>query len=378
MLRLPPIDPALPEEDARHLRRAVELGREGWAGAHPNPMVGCVLVRDGEVVGEGFHEFFGEPHAEVRALRAAGPAAEGATAYVSLEPCRHEGKTPACTRALIGSKVARVVYGAADPGRESGGGAEELRAAGIDVSGPHLSAEDAARENPAFFHRFQSEAAWVALKLAISLDGAINQAPDGSGRVVRTRLTGTETAREVHRLRSGFDAVMVGATTARVDDPELTVRAAPAPPRPPVRIVLDAAATLGDESRLAATAREVPVWLFCGEDVDESEVERLEAHGVRVHPVPRVRSGGLLDLDTVLRECRLLGVESILCEGGATLGRSLIAGGYARRLHLFQAPLVLGGEALQALDVETGRGWRPIAPPVAHGDDVHLILERTT
>ncbi|NNK62280.1 MAG: riboflavin biosynthesis protein RibD, partial [Gemmatimonadetes bacterium] len=153
--------PPLSDADRAHLGRAVALGRRGWGRVHPNPMVGCVLVRDGEVVAEGWHGEFGGPHAETVALEAAGPAARGATAYVSLEPCRHEGKTPACTRALMASGVARVVFGAADPGAESGGGGAELARAGIEVVGPVFDEPEAHSLNPAFHHRFASALPWV-------------------------------------------------------------------------------------------------------------------------------------------------------------------------------------------------------------------------
>lgn len=365
--------PELSETDAGYLSRAIRLGRQGWGSVHPNPMVGCVLVKDGRIIGEGWHEVFGGPHAEVQGLRASGPQANGATAYVSLEPCRHEGKTPACTGALMQAGVARVVFAAADPGKDSGGGGLVLKDAGIEVSGPHLSSELAARENPVFFHGLTSDRAWVAIKLATSLDGGIN----ATGKE-RTLLTGAETRREVHRLRSGFDAVMIGARTARTDDPLLTVRDVVAPRGQPVRIVLDSAASLPSTSRLVGSTEEGPVWVFCAEDADEGEVERLEAAGVKVHPVPRARTeGGGLALDTVLRECRELGVESVLCEGGSLLARALIRGGHARRLHLFQAPVFLGAGAVHGLDAETGLGWQPIDKPEAFGADTHLVLERS-
>ena len=367
----PRFTPGLSEVDSDLLARAIELGRNGWGSVHPNPMVGCVLTRDGEIVGEGWHEAFGGPHAEVQALRRAGEAAAGATAYVSLEPCAHVGKTPPCTGALSRAQVARVVFGAADPGVESGGGRAALEALGVEVSGPHLTDADAARENPAFFHRFRSERAWVALKLATSLDGMINAAGE-----TRTMLTGPETRREVHRLRSGFGAVMVGANTARIDDPLLTVRDVPAPRGQPIRIVLDSTASLASDSRLVGSADpDQPVWVFCAQDADEGEVERLESLGVSVHPVPRT-SDGNLDLAVILQECRLMGVESILCEGGGELARSLIRQGHAGRLHLFQAPTVLGHDGVPGLDPETGSDWTPIAEPVACGRDVHLVLER--
>lgn len=364
--------PRLSDQDRRYLARAVELGRQGWGGVHPNPLVGCVLVKDGEVVAESWHEEFGGPHAESRALTLAGGLAQGATAYVSLEPCRHEGKTPACTGALLRSGIARVVYGAADPGAESGGGGRELAAAGVEVVGPVLDEAQAWSENPAFFHWHAHGTPFVAVKLATSLDGAVAAA---AGR--RTTLTGPEAQTEVHRLRSGFDAIMVGSTTARVDDPLLTVRHAPLRRPPPIRIVLDSRATLSSEAALLQAAEEVPVWIFCREDAPEAEMERLEAVGVRVHPVPASREGKGVMLDAVLERCAAMGVRSILCEGGGVLASTLLARGISRRLHLLVAPLVLGAGAVPAYPgVPEGTRWVPAADPVRLGDDLFITLDR--
>ncbi len=171
--------------DLEFLARAEALAGQGWGRVHPNPMVGCVLGRSGELVGEGWHEVFGGPHAEVRALERAGEAARGATAYVTLEPCRHQGKTPACTDALLRSGVRRVVFGASDPGVESGGGGGELRRAGLEVVGPLYNEREARRVNPAFHHTVRHGTPYVAIKLATSLDGRAGRRAhggDGSGR----------------------------------------------------------------------------------------------------------------------------------------------------------------------------------------------------
>ncbi|MDT8340420.1 MAG: bifunctional diaminohydroxyphosphoribosylaminopyrimidine deaminase/5-amino-6-(5-phosphoribosylamino)uracil reductase RibD [Longimicrobiales bacterium] len=357
-------------EDRRHLERAAALGRRAWGGVHPNPMVGCVLVRDGRVVGEGWHEQFGGPHAETRALERAGALARGATAYVSLEPCRHEGKTPACTGALVRSGVARVVFGAADPGARSGGGAGELTAAGIEVVGPAFDAERAWSENPAFHHWHATGTPFVALKLALSLDGALAAAPGE-----RTALTGAAARRETHRLRSGFDAVLVGSGTARVDDPLLTVRDVPHARPAPVRMVLDSRARLPSNAALLREAPGVPVWVFCSEGADEVEMERLEAAGARVHPVP-IGPGGLA-VGAVLERAAALGVQSILCEGGARLGAHLLAEGVARRLYALVAPVILGAGSVPAFPGLGGAlGWRLAADPVRLGQDTLLTLDR--
>ncbi|HSG48494.1 MAG TPA: bifunctional diaminohydroxyphosphoribosylaminopyrimidine deaminase/5-amino-6-(5-phosphoribosylamino)uracil reductase RibD [Longimicrobiales bacterium] len=365
-------DLPLTSDDRRYLERAAALGRRGWGGVHPNPLVGCVLVKDGEVVAEGWHEEFGGPHAEIRALERAGPRAAGATAYVSLEPCRHEGKTPACTLALLRSGVSRVVFGASDPGAESGGGATELAAGGAEVVGPVFDDQRAWSENPAFHHWHRHGTPHVAVKLALSLDGAVAARPGE-----RTRLTGPEAQQEVHRLRAGFDAVLVGSNTARVDDPLLTVRDVPLRRPAPIRIVLDSGATLPSGAALLRDAADVPVWVFCREDADEVEMERLESAGARVHPVPAARAGPGVSLEAVLERCGATGVRSILCEGGGVVASRLLAREMARRLYLLVAPTVLGVGAVPAFPgVPAGTRWHLASDPVRCGDDILLTLDR--
>lgn len=371
MSRVP--DPAtLSPADREHLEAAVALGRRGWGGVHPNPLVGCVLVRDRVVVGEGWHEEFGGPHAETRALERAGPQAEGATAYVSLEPCRHQGKTPACTRALIASGVRRVVFGAADPGGESGGGGDELRRAGLEVVGPVFDGERAWSENPAFHDWVGRGRTHVSLKLALSLDGGV-AARAGE----RTPLTGDEAQAEVHRLRSGFHGILVGSGTVQVDDPLLTVRDAPLLRPPPVRIVLDSALRIGPGAALFRDVATAPLWIFCRDDAPEGRIEALEAAGARVHPVPVASQGEGLALDAVLERCGAMGVESLLCEGGARLASALLEGGHVRRLYALLAPVSLGSGAVPGLPHRGLIRWRPAREPRLLGSDLLLTLDRT-
>ena len=362
----------LSQADREHLERAVVLGRRGWGGVHPNPLVGCVLVRDGAVVGEGWHEEFGGPHAETRALERAGPAAEGATAYVSLEPCSHVGKTPACTRALVASGVRRVVFGAADPGAESGGGASELRQAGLEVVGPVFDPHRAWSENPAFHDWVGAGRTHVSLKLALSLDGGIAASPGE-----RTALTGEAARREVHRLRSGFHGILVGSGTARVDDPLLTVRDAPLRRSAPVRVLLDSRLRTGPEAALFRDVATAPLWIFCREDAPESRIELLEGAGARVHPVPRGPDGTGVALAEVLERCGAMGVESLLCEGGGELAAALVRGGYVRRFYAVIAPLSLGRGAVPGLPLTAPVRWRPAREPRVLGPDLLLTLDRT-
>ena len=365
----------LTDEDVAYLERAGDLAAAGWGRVHPNPLVGCVLVRNGRVVGEGFHARFGGPHAEIVALEAALGGAEGATAYVSLEPCNHHGKTPPCSEALLQAGIRRVVYGAADPGRNSGGGGERLRSEGLDVVGPVWSEREARAANPAFFHTQLNGTPYVALKLAMSLDARIAAAP---GR--RTRITGEEAEREVHRLRSGFDAVLVGAGTLRADDPRLTVRLAPAGERPLRRVVLDSGASTPSNAALfAETGADTPVHVFTREAVAEAEIERLEERGAHVHPVEEGPHG--LDLGAVWSVLWDIGVRSVFCEGGRRVADRLLREDRVQRLHLFVAPVTLGAGGLPAFgDDADSLDWtafEPVEPPRLFGRDTLLTYDRT-
>lgn len=364
--------PGLLPVDLVHLERARALARAGWGHVHPNPMVGCVLVSDGEVVGEGHHGEFGGPHAEIVALATARFRARGATAYVSLEPCDHHGKTPPCTQALIQAGVRRVVFGALDPGPVSGGGAATLRDAGIEVVGPAWDDATAHSENPAFFHTARHDSPWVAVKLAQTLDGFIAETP---GR--RTRITGPEADVRSHQLRTGFDALLVGAGTQRADDPLLTVRHAPQGRIPPARMVLDPRAELPEHAAVLRDAERVPVHLFTRRDAREADMERLEAAGARVHPVAFDHHG--LSLEAVLSVAWGLGIHSVLCEGGARLASELLRDGTARRLYLWIAPFTLpspGVEAFPGVGAEVWRHLRPAWAPELHGRDTLLVLDR--
>jgi diaminohydroxyphosphoribosylaminopyrimidine deaminase / 5-amino-6-(5-phosphoribosylamino)uracil reductase len=401
--------------DRAHLERAVLLGRRGWGRVHPNPMVGCVLVRPGpdgagtgtgpgsgagtatglgangagdRVLGEGWHRSWGGPHAEVEALaaaRAAGHDPRGATAYVSLEPCHHQGKTPPCTMALRDAGVSRVVFGAADPGVHSGGGGAALAGTGVEVVGPVFSPDEARRENPAFFHAFGPERhrPWVVLKLALSADGFIAARPGE-----RTPISGPEAQERVHHLRAGVDAILVGGRTALVDDPLLTVRGSVEPRVTPLRVVLDPDGALPAEARLFHEGEGGAV-VFVGDDAagpadglpSTARVERLPVD--RSGPVPR------FDLHAVLLRLRALGVSALLCEGGGALASALLRAGLVDRLVLVESERPLGPGGVPAFPDSTpggtaplsfapgGRavdgqplgGWSPVAEPLLLGPD---------
>jgi diaminohydroxyphosphoribosylaminopyrimidine deaminase/5-amino-6-(5-phosphoribosylamino)uracil reductase len=337
--------------DAAFMRRALELARKGWGQTAPNPMVGAVVVRDGVVVGEGHHTRFGSAHAEVEALRAAGDRASGATIYVTLEPCAHTGKTPPCTDALVAARVARAVIAVRDPNPAAAGGVERLRGAGIEVA---VGVEDgAARElNAPFIHSFVEQRPWITLKLAVSLDGALADAT-GHSRWV----TGEDSRRLVHEMRAGSDAIGVGIGTALADDPSLTVRDAPAPRVPPLRVVFDRAARLPLDSVIVRTAQQVPA-LVVAATPPAARVAALEAAGVRVIQAASLR--------VALDALGALGVRSLLVEGGARLAGALIGTGMVDRLVIFQGSAIFGAGALDAFafvpptEVERAPAWRAL------------------
>ncbi len=320
--------------DRRWMRRALVIALRGRGTTAPNPMVGAVVVGGGQLVGEGFTQPAGGPHAEVMALRAAGPLARGATVYATLEPCAATGRTPPCVEALLDAGVARVVFAALDPNPHMQGGGTRLAAAGVQVRGG-VEAQRALDQNPAFFRRFDSDRPFVTLKLARSLDGAI-----ADGRRVAGWLTGGASRREVHRQRADHDAVAVGVGTVLADDPQLTVRGVRQPPTPPRRIIFDRTGRTPLGSALVRSARQVPVTVVA-ESLGRDRQEGFAAAGVEV-----VVATGLA---AQLRALRTAGITSLYCEGGATLADALIADGLVDRLVIFTAPVRLGADAVRPL-----------------------------
>jgi diaminohydroxyphosphoribosylaminopyrimidine deaminase/5-amino-6-(5-phosphoribosylamino)uracil reductase len=329
-------------EDARWMRHALTLAARGLGRVWPNPAVGCVIVADGRVVGTGWTQPGGRPHAEAMALAQAGAAARGATAYVTLEPCAHHGRTPPCADALASAGVARVVYACGDPDpRTDGDGRDRLAAAGVAVTAGVL--EDEARAAHAgFFHRVQAGRPLLTLKLATSADGRIATATGES-----QWITGPEARRAVHGLRARHDAVLVGAGTARADDPSLTVRGFGSVPQP-VRVVASRRLDLPAESRLMQSAGAVPVWLCHGADAPQAARDAWAAAGARLIEVAS-GPGGQLDLAAVLSALGAAGLTRVLCEGGGSLAAGLLAADLVDRLELFTAGMVLGAEGTPAV-----------------------------
>lgn len=360
---------AVVEVDRLHMRQALELAEQGWGRVHPNPLVGAVVVRDGMVVGTGYHGEYGGPHAEAVALAEAGPRARGATIYVTLEPCAHHGKTPPCVDAIIAAGIARVVYAADDPHAVASGGGERLRQAGIEVlAGVERAAARA--QNAVFLHNLTQPLPYVALKLALTLDARLAERPDRPSVV-----TGTQARAETQRLRAGYDAIMVGSGTALADDPLLTVRGEVVPRQPPARVIVDTEVRLSPTSRLLDTVEIAPVVVLCAEDSPQVRRAALEDRGARVFGVPRGEGG--VDLRAALERLGEAGIRAIFCEGGGRLGAALLEAELVQRLYLFYAPRFFGVEGVPAFpgSFANGPGWRRERLET-FGPDLLVVLER--
>ncbi|HET6777958.1 MAG TPA: bifunctional diaminohydroxyphosphoribosylaminopyrimidine deaminase/5-amino-6-(5-phosphoribosylamino)uracil reductase RibD [Gemmatimonadales bacterium] len=350
------------------MSRALDLALRGWGRVQQDPLVGAVVLKDGEVVGEGWHPEYGDRHAETVALADAGERARGATLVVTLEPCSHSGKQPPCTDAIIKSGVARVVAAMRDPNPLAAGGGELLSRAGIEVE-IGSGSEAAAVLNAVFLHGLRnSERPFVALKLSTTLDGRI---ADGFGQ---SRWISGESARAyVQWLRAGFDAIAVGGRTARVDDPALTVRGAVQPRVPPRRVVFDRIADLGPHLTLLRTAQDIPTLVVVAPDADRARVKRLEGAGATI-----IHAESLGD---ALASLRQHGISSLLVEGGGQLAGALLAAGMVDRYYWLQAPIWLGDGGVPALAGLPTRGldqaerWRVIERR-ALGEDTLLVLDR--
>ncbi len=346
------------------MARALELAWQGWGRVAPNPLVGAVVLSNGEVVGDGFHAEFGGVHAERAALDAAGPRARGGTLVVTLEPCSHTGKQPPCTDAILAAGIRRVVYALRDPNPVAAGGGAVLKAHGVAVT-HGTGAAEAAAQNIAFLHRFRdSDRPFVALKLAVSVDGRI------ADRAGHSRWISGEAAREwVQWLRAGFDAIAVGAGTVRGDDPSLTVRGAVTPRRPPVRVILGRSGPIPVNAALVRTAHEMPTILVARPEAmaDSSLAEA----GVRFLSADSLAEG--------LAALRREGIESILVEGGGEIATALLEARLVDRIYWVQAPIIIGGgvPAIAALGqgrLEDAARFR-VVERKALGDDTLIVMD---
>ncbi len=381
--------------DERFMREAIALAERGRRTVSPNPLVGALLVRNGIIIGQGWHERAGESHAEVRAIADAlqngHTDLSGATCYVTLEPCCHQGRTPPCTEALIRHRIDRVVFGLTDPNPlVSGKGEKTLRDAGIEVSGGVLQHE-CCEQNRIFITFMEKKRPWVTLKAALSLDGK-TAAATGLSRWI----SGAEARAEVQELRRNHRAILVGAGTIFADDPVLLPRPSDSPhasasphaaERPPLRVVLDSAFRTPPDSRLLKSADLGPILIAgCAPDTvtDETRpgapavppgdtsdiparIAALEAAGARTLQLPAMH--GRCDPDALLAALAAEGIDSVLCEGGATLSASLVQAGLVDRLHLYLAPVLIGGAHAPGLlagigfpDPQTARSACPVGP----------------
>lgn len=322
--------------DERYMALALSLGRRGQGRCWPNPAVGCVIVKDGRIIGRGTTQPGGRPHAEPVALAQAGAAASGATAYVTLEPCSHVGKTPPCALALIKAGVSRVVVavGDTDP-RVSGKGFAMLREAGIEVVTGVLEAQ-ARHDLQGFFLKTDHGRPMVTLKLAMTLDGRIATATGES-----KWITGPEARRRVHAQRASHDAVMVGAGTARADDPSLTVRDLGVTHQP-VRVVVSKRLDVPLNGVLAQTAKDVPVWLAHGDEAPSESRKHWQDKGA--HLLPCDVQGGQIAPQSLLQSLGTKGLTRVYCEGGGSLAASLLQADLVDELILFTAGCALGAE----------------------------------
>lgn len=322
--------------DRRFMALALALAERGLGNVWPNPAVGCVLVKDGRVVGRGWTQPSGRPHAESEAIDRAGGAARGSTAYITLEPCAHHGRTPPCVDLMLGAGIARAVVAAVDPDpRVDGRGIVRLRDAGMAVEVGCMEAE-ACSLNAGFFLRMRRRRPFVALKLATSADGRIATATGDS-----QWITGPQARAEGHRLRLRHDAILIGSGTALLDDPMLTCRLPGLEQRSPVRVVLDRRLRLPAESRLARTAASQPVWLFTSAS-NAAAAQELHAAGVSLFPIEGDDASA--ELHHVLATLAGRGVTRVLVEGGATLATALLRAGLVDRLYQFTAPTLIGAD----------------------------------
>ena len=348
------------------MARALQLAARGLYTTTPNPRVGCVVVRDGAVVGEGWHERAGESHAEIHALRLAGEAARGATAYVSLEPCNHHGRTPPCAEALLGAGVARVVVAMQDPNPlVAGEGMARLRACGIDVSSGLL--EGQARElNIGFVSRMERGRPWVRLKCAASLDGKTALL---NGR--SQWITGAAARRDGHAWRARSCAILTGIGTVRDDDPRLTVRDV-ATTRQPLRVVVDSRLETPLEAKILAGGN---VLVACAID-DAARAAKLRQRGAEVVALPN--ADGKVELPELMRELGRRGVNEVLAEAGFKLNGSLLRDGCVDELLIYLAPSLIGDAArgmfdlpqLASLDDKRSLSWREVRQV---GDDLRIV-----
>jgi diaminohydroxyphosphoribosylaminopyrimidine deaminase / 5-amino-6-(5-phosphoribosylamino)uracil reductase len=328
------------EKDQYFMRMALKEARKGLGRTSPNPCVGAVIVKGDCVISKGYHEKAGEPHAEINALRKAGKEADGATVYVTLEPCNHTGRTPPCSQALVAAGIKKVVVGMEDPNPlVHGSGLAFLIDQKIEVLSGVLT-EECREINRPFLKYITTSMPWVVMKAGISLDGRITYRKGESGWI-----TGAESLRKVHQLRDTTDAIMVGIGTITIDDPSLTTRLANRKSKDPVRVILDSGLRIPVSAKVLHLNSNAATWIFCGPESDRRRREELVAIGAIVRSVVRDSVGGL-DIRDVLAALGSAGITSVLVEGGAKIHGSMLRNRLVDHVNLFYAPLFAGDDGI--------------------------------
>ncbi len=327
------------QTDTYYMKTALELAEKGKGWTSPNPMVGAVIVKDGEIAGRGWHEKAGGPHAEVNAIADAAGRTRGATMYVTLEPCNHQGQTPPCTEAILEAKISRVVCAMEDPNPDvAGGGSAYLASKGIEVQ-TGVCENEARRLNEFFIKFVNTRRPFVILKSAATLDGKI-AAKSGDSRWV----TGPEAREHVHLLRHWVDAILVGVNTVKSDDPSLTARLENRSTKDPVRVILDTRLSFPEDARMLTQESSARTVIATGGRIDPEKARRLENTGARVLRLPAEDSG--VDLLPLTEELGKMGITSLLVEGGSRVSGSFLMAGLVDKICFFYAPKLLGGDGI--------------------------------
>jgi diaminohydroxyphosphoribosylaminopyrimidine deaminase/5-amino-6-(5-phosphoribosylamino)uracil reductase len=329
--------------DVMYMQQALQLATGGRGFVSPNPLVGCVIVKHDQVVGQGYHQRFGGPHAEIHALQAAGSCARGATLYVTLEPCCHHGKTPPCSEAILEAGIGRVVVALRDPNPlVAGGGVTRLREAGIPVT-LGVCEEEARQLNEAFLKHVTTRCPFVTLKSAITLDGKIATSTGAS-----RWITGTQARVAVHRLRHATDAIMVGIGTVFQDDPLLTTRLPDQPGVNPLRVIVDSTLRVPLQAQVLDVAADRRTLVATTVRADGARQQQLQERGVEIVCLPAY-DDGCVHLEALLQHLGAHGIASVLVEGGATLSAALLRHGLIDKVLLFVAPKIIGGDGVDVI-----------------------------
>ena len=321
------------ETDRHFMRLALDLAKQGKGRTAPNPCVGAVIVKNGEVVGTGWHRKAGTPHAEVHALAAAGAACPGATLYVTLEPCNHTGRTPPCSQAVLAAGITRVVIGMLDPHPLAAGGVAFLRNQGVTVETGVLE-QECQQINYPFIKHATTGLPWVVMKAGLSLDGRISRIRGQGGSI-----TGPESQQKVHALRNELDAILIGIGTALIDNPALTCRLENG--RDPLRVILDSTLRLPTDAQIVQQKSAAQTWIFCRKDVDPQRQLQLEQAGAIIHKVDLDQTGQL-DLQQVLSCLGKANITSLLVEGGSAVHGAFLRARLIDQAYLFFAPYFIG------------------------------------